>query len=73
MANSIWVFAEVKEGKVKKVTYEMIAAAKKMADKAGSDLAAVMVGSGVGEHAASLGHYGAQKVFVCDAERNLAK
>ena len=68
MANSIWVFAEAREGKVKKVAFEMLTAAKMMADKAGSDVAAVVIGSGAGECAASLGHYGAQKVFVCDSE-----
>jgi electron transfer flavoprotein alpha subunit len=68
MSNSIWVFAEAKEGKIKKVALEMISEAKKMAEKLGGDVSAVLMGQNVEPLAEQLGHYGANKVYLADHE-----
>ncbi|MBI4619325.1 MAG: electron transfer flavoprotein subunit alpha/FixB family protein [Desulfobacterales bacterium] len=66
MANSVWVFAEVKDGKIKKVTFEMLSEGKKMAEKLGGDLSALLLGQNVGSLAEQLGHYGADKVYLAE-------
>ncbi|HAU31230.1 MAG: Electron transfer flavoprotein alpha/beta-subunit [Desulfotomaculum sp. 46_80] len=66
MAKGIFVFAEVKDGKIKKVTYELLCAARKAANALGEEVCAVMAGKGVSGLAAALGEYGADKVFVAE-------
>ncbi len=68
MGNSVLVFAEVKDGRVKKVALEMLSEGKKMAEKLGGDLSAVLMGSGIESLAEQLGQYGADKVYVADNE-----
>jgi electron transfer flavoprotein alpha subunit len=64
----IWVYAEYKDGKVKKVTFEILSEAKKLAEKKGEPLCAVMIGSKVEEMAAAIGSYGADKVYCVEAD-----
>ena len=66
MATGIWVIAEQKEGKLKKVTLEMLSKAKEMAG--GEEVTALLLGSGVEGLAAEMGPYGADKVLVFDAD-----
>ena len=66
MAQGIWVIAEQKEGKLKKVTLEMLSKAKEMAQ--GQEVVALLLGSQVEGLAAEMGAYGADKVLVFDAE-----
>lgn len=40
----IWVFAEWREGTVHKVSHELVSAGRKLADKKGTDLSAVLLG-----------------------------
>jgi electron transfer flavoprotein alpha subunit len=63
----ILVFAEHKDGKVKKVTFEILSEAKKMAEKKREPLCALLIGSGVEGMAVTLGSYGAQKVYCVEA------
>jgi electron transfer flavoprotein alpha subunit len=63
----IWVYAEHKDGKIKKVTFEILSEAKKLVEKNGAPLCAVLIGSGVEGMAAALGSYGAQKVYCVEA------
>jgi len=65
MATGIWVIAEQKEGKLKKVSLEMLSKAKEMAG--GEEVTALLLGSGVEGLAADMGAYGADKVLVFDA------
>ncbi|AEG14410.1 Electron transfer flavoprotein alpha/beta-subunit [Desulfofundulus kuznetsovii DSM 6115] len=67
MAGGIWVYAENQNGKFKKVTFEMLGAGRQLADQLGEELCAVVIGHGVGELAATLGEYGADKVYVVDS------
>jgi electron transfer flavoprotein alpha subunit len=64
----IWVYAEHKDGKVKKVTFEILGAAQRLAEKKGEPLCAVLIGSGVEEMAPAIGSYGADKVYCVEAD-----
>ncbi|WP_027364240.1 electron transfer flavoprotein subunit alpha/FixB family protein [Desulfotruncus alcoholivorax] len=66
MAQGIWVFAEQREGQIKKVTFELLSEGRKAADQLGQELCAVLVGKGVAGMAESLGEYGADKVYVVE-------
>jgi electron transfer flavoprotein alpha subunit len=65
MAN-VWVIAEVKEGKLKKVALEMLSKGKELASQVGGALEGVLVGSGVEGLASEMAKYGASKVYVAD-------
>lgn len=64
----IFVYAEHKDGKIKKVAFEILSEAKKLAEKKGEPLCAVLIGSGVEGMAAALGSYGAEKVYCVEAD-----
>lgn len=64
----IFVYAEHKDGKIKKVAFEILSEAKKLAEKKGEPLCAVLIGSGVEGMAAVLGSYGAEKVYCVEAD-----
>ena len=68
MAKGIWVYVEQRDGKVKKVTYELLSGGRKIADALGEDLCAVLPGKGVAGLAAELGEYGADKVYVLESD-----
>lgn len=64
----IWVYAEHKDGKVKKVTFEILNEAKKLAQKKGEPLCAILIGSRVEGMAAAVGSHGAEKVYCVEAD-----
>ena len=64
----ILVFVEQRNGVLRQASLQAISEAHR---QAGGDVAAVLVGSGVGDAAPGLGAYGAAKVFVAD-DPNLA-
>ena len=70
MSNEVWVVADLKiDGSVRQVTFEALTEARqKIAGKLGGQLCGVLIGSGVSGHAAELGKYGAEKVYVVDNE-----
>jgi electron transfer flavoprotein alpha subunit len=70
MSNEVWVVADLKiDGSVRQVTFEALSEARsKIAGKLGGQLCGVLIGSGVSGHAADLGKYGAEKVYVVDNE-----
>lgn len=65
MAKGVWIFAEVKEGNIRKVTFEMLSQGRKIAEKLGEELVAVLLGSGVEGLTGRLAEY-ADKVFFVD-------
>jgi len=65
MAKGIWVFAEVKDGNIRKVSFELLSQGKKMAEKLGEELVAVLLGSGVEGLTGRLAEY-ADKVYWAD-------
>jgi electron transfer flavoprotein alpha subunit len=68
MAKGIWVFAEQEEGNVRKVTFEILSTARKMADARGEELCAVCLGKSVSSLADRFAPYGADKVYLVEHE-----
>lgn len=66
MAKGIWIVAEQREGAFRKVTFEIASTARKLADAAGDEVGAIVLGSGVEGIAAELGKYGVDTVYVAD-------
>lgn len=62
----ILVIAEHKDGKVKKVTFEILSTLQDVAKDLGVNLEAALIGENVTGLADELAHYGAQKVYVVD-------
>jgi len=68
MSNGVWIIAEQREGKLKKVSLELLTIGRKLASKIGQPLAAILLGHEVEKLAPELDGYGAEKIFVCDDE-----
>lgn len=66
MAKGIWIVAEQRDGAFRKVTFEIASTARKLADAAGDEVCAVVLGSGIEGIAAELGKYGVDKVYLAD-------
>jgi electron transfer flavoprotein alpha subunit len=66
MAKGIWVFAEQSDGTIRKVAFEIVSQARKMADTLGEELCAVIMGESVESLADQLAPYGADKVYVVE-------
>ena len=69
MAQGVMVIAEQRDGEIRKVSYEVVSEGKRLADKMGQKVTAVLLGQNIKEKAAKLGHYGADKVIVADDAR----
>jgi electron transfer flavoprotein alpha subunit len=69
MAQGVWTIAEQRGGEIRKITYEIISEGRRIADALGQELTTLLLGSGVKDKAAELGHYGADKVMVADDPR----
>jgi electron transfer flavoprotein alpha subunit len=69
MAKGIWIVVEQNKSEIRKVSLELLSEARNIADKTGEPLVAVLAGSGIGELAAKVAPYGADKVILIDDER----
>jgi electron transfer flavoprotein alpha subunit len=69
MAQGIWIVAEQREGELRKISFELVSEARRLADTLGQPVTALLLGSNIKEKAAELGKYGADKVIVADDER----
>ena len=47
MSKNVFVIAEQRDGKIMKVSYELVGKARELADDLGQDVVAVLMGSGV--------------------------
>ncbi|MFR1316516.1 MAG: electron transfer flavoprotein subunit alpha/FixB family protein [Clostridium perfringens] len=65
--NGVWVFAEQREGQLQKVSLELLGEGRKIADKLGSKLTALLIGSKVKNLVEDLSRHGADEVLVVDA------
>ncbi|GGI98812.1 electron transfer flavoprotein subunit alpha [Alicyclobacillus cellulosilyticus] len=65
MARNVWVVADIRQQKLRQVTFDMLGAAQRMAE--GGRVTAMLIGHGVAELAAGLGDHGADEVWVADA------
>jgi electron transfer flavoprotein alpha subunit len=67
MAKGIWIVAEQRDGALRKVSYELASAARKLADQLGEEVGAVLLGGpGVEGLAGQLAKYGVDKVYVAE-------
>ncbi|MFW9903713.1 MAG: FAD-binding protein [Candidatus Thorarchaeota archaeon] len=62
----IWVFVELKDGKVRNVTYELLGKARQLADELGEKVCAILLGKDVKNFWTDLSSYGADKIFVVE-------
>ena len=62
----VWVFAEQRDGKLQKVSLELLGKGKDLADKLGVELTALLLGSEADDMAKELAAYGADKVLYAD-------
>ncbi|QAT39292.1 electron transfer flavoprotein subunit alpha/FixB family protein [Clostridium sp. JN-9] len=62
----VWVFAEQRDGKLQKVSLELLGKGKDLADKLGVQLTALLLGSQADDMAETLIAYGADKVIYAD-------
>jgi len=67
MAKGVWIIAEQRDGALRKISFELASAARKLADQLGAEVSAVLLGKGIEGLAAQLGKYGVDKVFVGDS------
>jgi electron transfer flavoprotein alpha subunit len=62
----ILAYIEIRDGKIKKSSFEVLSEAKRRGDESGVEIAAVLVGDKVEGLAAELFRYGATKVFALE-------
>jgi len=63
----VWVFGEQKKGVVQTVVYELIGKGRELADKLGTNVSCVLIGSNVKDKAQDLISRGVDKVYIVDA------
>ena len=68
MAGDVWIYAEQRDRKLKKVAYELLGAGRTVAEEMGGNLCAVLLGENTRGLAAELGEHGADRVLVAESE-----
>jgi electron transfer flavoprotein alpha subunit len=63
--NKILVFAEQRNGELKKIAFENVSLGKKLSSDLGAELVVVMIGNNISGLGAQLGKYGAKKILAC--------
>ena len=66
MAQGVFVVTEQRDGAFRKVSFEAVSEARRIADSLGTDVTAVVLGSGVEDLAGELEKYGPDKILVAD-------
>ncbi len=62
----LWVFAEQRAGRIQDVAFELLGEGRRLADKLGTELCAVLLGHQIQDGAQTLFAHGADKVHVVD-------
>jgi electron transfer flavoprotein alpha subunit len=68
MSKEVLVIAEQKDGRLKKISFELLGIGKKLADKIGGTVSILLLGYQVDKLAEELDGYGAQKILIVDSE-----
>jgi len=63
--SKILVFAEQRDGELKKIAFENLSLGKKLSTDLGAELVAVLIGNNISGLGVELGKYGASKVLTC--------
>jgi len=69
MPQGVMTIAEQRDGEIRKISYEIVSEGRRLADALGQNVTTLLLGSNIKDKAASLGHYGADKVLVADDPR----
>ncbi len=69
MPQGVWAVTELRDGEFRRITYEVVSEARRLADALGQKLTVAVLGSDVKELAPLMGHYGADTVVVADDPR----
>jgi len=62
----VWIYAEQRHGKISNIAYELLSEGRRLAEKLGTFLGAVLIGSNIKSKAQELIDRGADKVYICD-------
>lgn len=62
----VWIYAEQRHGEISPVVYELLNEGRRLADKLGVKLSAVLLGDKISAKVEDLIHHGADKVYVFD-------
>jgi electron transfer flavoprotein alpha subunit len=65
MPNDIWILAEHQDGKIKKITFELLSAAIEFSEKTGGEVSALLLGKGLEEAVKSLTPF-ADEIYLLD-------
>jgi len=65
MDRGIWIVVEQRKERLERISLELISGGRKLADKLGKKLFAVVLGYPVDELVKTAGHYGVDMVYVC--------
>jgi len=65
----VWVFAEQKDGKIAKVSLELLGQGKRLAGKLGEPLCAMLLGNQLATVARELIYFGAQTVYLAESSQ----
>ncbi len=68
MSKDVLIIAEQKDGRLKKISFELLGIGKRLADKIGGTVLILLLGHQIDKLAEELDGYGAQKILVGDAE-----
>ena len=69
MAKGIYVVVDQRDAKIRKVSLEILSEGRKVADKAGEPLVAVILGKGIEGLSGETAKYGADKVIILDDDK----
>ncbi|NCO58831.1 MAG: electron transfer flavoprotein subunit alpha [Deltaproteobacteria bacterium CG_4_10_14_3_um_filter_51_14] len=69
MAQGVWAVTEQRDGAFRKISYELVSEGRRLADKLGQKLTAVVIGASMKEKAKELSQYGADRIIVADDPR----
>jgi len=64
----VWVISEQHEGKLRPVSFELLGIGRKLSEKLGEELAAVLIGEKVSDLAKPLAAYGADRIYLLEDE-----
>ena len=64
----VWVVAEVLEGELRRVNFELLGKGIELASALNASLAAFITGSPTNDHISKLAHHGADKIYVIEDE-----
>jgi electron transfer flavoprotein alpha subunit len=66
MANDILIFCEIRGGALKKVSKELIEAARRISRESGGAIDALLIGAGAGKAAGEITGYGLRTIRICE-------